>query len=206
MKLVIKDVVSTDQVGFIAVRLASESLHTIFDVMELTWMKKIPSLLITVDFEKAFDRVSYEALYRILKFFEFGEIFVSLTKVLFTGFNLCTTNNRHFGRYWSPTRGLFQGNPATPLYFLLVAEILAIKLKQKPKNKTLMVKEKKILLTQFADDLNIFLKFDQDSWQAVMNEFDDYEAATGMKISYEKTTIYHIGSLQNTNANFFSAR
>ena len=206
MKMVISDVIHSDQVEFVAGRSVSENLRTIFDVMELTWRRKIPALLIAVDFEKAFDRVSYPALYAILRFFNFGENFITWSKLLFTDFNLCTTNNGYFSSYWSPTRGLFQGNPAAPLYFLLVAEILSISLRNNPRIKGIDVKNLRLLLSQFADDLNIFMKFDQDSWQATMNEFDKFEKMTGMKISYEKTTIYRIGSIRNTNAKFFSAR
>ena len=39
-----------------------------------------------------------------------------------------------------------------------------------------------------------------------MYVFDEYEKLTGMRISYEKTTIYRIGSLKNSEAKFTSKR
>ena len=39
-----------------------------------------------------------------------------------------------------------------------------------------------------------------------MDVFDLFEAQSGMKISYDKTTIYRTGSLANTCAKFYSRR
>ena len=64
----------------------------------------------------------------------------------------------------------------------------------------------KYLLSQFADDLDLFLKFKASAWNATMDVFDNYERLTGMKISYEKITIYRIGSIGDSEAKFYSAR
>ena len=62
------------------------------------------------------------------------------------------------------------------------------------------------MLSQFADDLDLIRESDQQSWNELMYELDFFEDSTGMKISYEKTTIYRIGSLHNSDAKFYSSR
>ena len=140
--------------------------------------------------------MDYNALYKILEFFGFGPNFIKWVKILFTDFTLCTTNYGHQSPFWTATRGLYQGNPCAPYLFLYVAEILSMKLRENPKVEGLEYKGIKFLLSQFADDMDLFLKFKESVWQATMYELDKFESLMGMKISYEKTTIYRIESIR----------
>ena len=37
-----------------------------------------------------------------------------------------------------------------------------------------------------------------------MGVLDQFSAMTGMKINYDKTQVYRLGSVRNTNAKFYS--
>ena len=100
---------------------------------------------------------------------------------MFTDFELCISNNGYCSETWNPTRGLFQGNPCAPQIFLYIIEILAIKLKSNPKIEGVEKQSIKALLSLFADDLNLFLKYKQSVWQEVMSTFDQFEMLTGMR-------------------------
>ena len=91
--LVLSDTIGEDQTGFIKGKSGTQNIRTLIDILEYTWAKQIPGLIISVDFQKAFDRVNYNALYAILRAFGFGNIFVKWIQLLFTDFNLCTMNN-----------------------------------------------------------------------------------------------------------------
>ena len=56
MKLVLKDIVSEDQTGFISGRNIAENLK-ILDIVDYTEEHQIPGVIVSVDFLKAFDRV-----------------------------------------------------------------------------------------------------------------------------------------------------
>ena len=206
LKLTFTDLIDEDQTGFIRGKLISQNIRTMLDVMQYTWLKRIPTLVVSVDFQKAFDRVDYGSLYKILAFFGFGDKFIGWIKLLFSHMNLSVTNDGYCSEYWSPTCGLFQGNPVAPFLFLFLTEILAIKLKENPKVEGIEMKGIRFLLSQFADDMDLFIKAKETVWQEVMSIFDFYEAQTGMKISYQKTTIYRIGSLRDSQEKFTSAR
>ena len=62
------------------------------------------------------------------------------------------------------------------------------------------------LLSQFADDLDLYMEFNQQSWQAVMNTLTSFEQISGMKVNYDKTTVYRLGSIRNTDAKFYSEK
>ena len=141
-----------------------------------------------------------------MKEFNFGNNFISWIMILYNELQLRTINNGFASQCFSPTRGILQGNPVSSYLFLLVIEILAIKLRANPKIQGIMVNKMKNLLSQFADDLNFFMKFSQSSWEATVQELSDYERVSGMKVNYNKLVVYRIGSLKNSNARFYSNR
>ena len=58
-----------------------EKLRLIYDIMQYTEENDIPGLLLLKDFEKAFDSVSWNFLFSVLKFFNFGESLINWVKV-----------------------------------------------------------------------------------------------------------------------------
>ena len=203
-KMVLDDIVHPDQTGFIAGRVITENIRRIFDIMEYTYKAQIPVVIISIDFEKAFDRVEYKVLYQVLKWFNFGNNFIDMVKLLFTDMSLRVINNGYFSDNIMPMRGLFQGNPAASSLFVIMIETLAIQLRANPKIEGININGKQNLLAQFADDLALFLKFKQNCWNEVVNVFQKFEGETGMKINYNKSVVYRIGSLRHTWAKFYT--
>ena len=64
------------QTGFIKGRFIEESNRFIYDVMNYTAIKKIKGLLMFIDFEKAFDSVSWKFMYKVPRHYNFSEEFV----------------------------------------------------------------------------------------------------------------------------------
>ena len=84
-----------------------------------------------VDFEKAFDSVSFEFIQATLDIFEFGDVFKNCVKIIpgindGTNFNAVAVIN---GNIWKPLsiqRGCRQGDPIAGYLFILAIEILAL--------------------------------------------------------------------------------
>ena len=49
-----------------------ENTRLVYDIMQFTEEQNIPGLLLLIDFEKAFDSVSWSFINKVLKFFNFG--------------------------------------------------------------------------------------------------------------------------------------
>ena len=205
LKKVLPDIISKDQTGFFQNRHISQNIRVMLDILEYTLLSKMPAIIVSIDFEKAFDRVSYNCLWKILRYFRFGEKVIKWIQLLFFNFTLQTINNGQTSDPLVPSRGLFQGNPISSYLFLLIAEILSCNLKANDKIEGIEIKYLRYLISQFAGDMDLFLKFKQKVWQEVMRTLDNFKKSTGMKVSYDKTTIYRIGSIANTNTKFYSA-
>ena len=206
IKGVLNEIIHKDQCGFMANRNIAENLRKILDIMELAELEQKPIVFLSVDFLKAFDRVDYEALQKIMEWFNFGKNMRYYVSILFKEFHLFTMNNGYLSAPIVPTRGLFQGNPAAPYLFLLIIELLAIQIRNNKRIKGVEVGTEKALLIQFADDLGMMLKCEQETWNEALTVFDRFEEQSGMKINYDKSLVYRLGSCRNTNARFYSQR
>ena len=72
IKIVLDSLIHEDQKGFIAGRLIGENIKLIYDILFETKQQQIPGLILSIDFEKAFDTVSWKFIDKVLTYFNFG--------------------------------------------------------------------------------------------------------------------------------------
>ena len=77
-------IVSNDQVGYIKGRNIGDNIRTMLDILEITKNENDPGLMVLIDFEKAFDTISWGFLYETLTFFNFGNTFINYIKLLYS--------------------------------------------------------------------------------------------------------------------------
>lgn len=81
---VIHKLVSSDQTGFIKMRQSSANVRRLLGILQYVAYKKEKAVVIALDAEKAFDRVEWKYLFRVLKEFSFNESFINWIKLLYT--------------------------------------------------------------------------------------------------------------------------
>ena len=206
LKNILETIIHPDQAGFMAGRNIGQNLRRIYDTISYTKKNSIDAILISLDFEKAFDRLEYNSLYGALGAFGVPQEFIDLVKPLFTDFKLATVNGGFFSEWFTPTRGVFQGNCISPYAFITVIELLAIELRASDKIEGIDINEIRNLLSQFADDMQMFMKYSKTSLQETINILSNFEQISGMKVNYDKTAIYRIGSLAKSQAKLYVTR
>ena len=152
-----------------------------------------PGIIVTIDFEKCFDRIEYSAIRGTFQYFGFNNQFIDMLFLLYSELEMCTTSNGYTSQYFKKTRGVNQGCPRSPLVYSYCGELMAHLIQNNEKIEGISINQIKNILSQFADDTNVFLKYDR----IVLNELIDVlmhvEAAMGLKVSYDKTVIYRVG-------------
>ena len=199
-------IIVNDQTGFIKGRKISHNVRKSLDVIEYARLKSIPAVILSIDMEKCFDRLEHSAILGSLRYFNFGESFIRWVALFYTGFKVCTQNFGKLSSFFEKGRGTNQGCPLSPGLYLLTAEILANKLRNNSNIHGVKIGEVEYLLSQFADDTDLYLSFDQNTLSHTLNTLSGIEKNTGLRISYDKTTIYRIGSIANTSAKLYTAR
>jgi archaellin len=195
LQRVIPNIVHLDQSGYIKGRFIGDNIRTITDIIEFTSLKNMPGIIAFLDFEKAFDSISWNFLLKCLQTYNFGERFIKWVKIMYTDIESCVTNNGYSSSFFNLSRGIRQGCPLSALLFILVVETLAIKIRHSPSIKGININGRRVTLSQLADDTTLFLE-DSESLKNVLELIDKFYLCSGLKLNREKTDAMWIGSLK----------
>ena len=157
---VIDEIVSKDQYGFLKKCFIGKNLLDLLSSIDYCRKYNINALVVSLDIEKAFDRIEWDALIKILSFFNFGPKFCHMVQMLYQGTTSCTINNGYTSEYFQLQRALRQGCPYSPPAFLLIAEILGQKIKQNDKIQGITIGNSTKKSTQYA----LLYELDNDFW------------------------------------------
>ena len=189
---VLPKIINNDQTGYIKGRYIGENIRTITDIIEYCKFKKMSSILLLIDFEKAFDTVSWKFLDEVLHKFNFGHIFRKWIKMLYTDVKGYVLNNGYFSASFEMLRGIRQGCPISAYLFLLIVEILAINVRNNKNIKGIKLQTREIKISQLADDTTLFLE-NELSIKYVKEILYDFEIISGLRTNIDKTQAFMIG-------------
>ena len=174
------------------------------DIIHQAEKEDLEAVILSLDFVKCFDKCSFSILFGSLEYFKFGEIVKQWTKILYKDFTVKIQNNGHFSLPIDIKKGVHQGGCCSSIYFLVIAEILAISLRANEEIEGITLKDIRNLLNQFADDMDIFSLCKETSIRNIYNELEAFRLQSGFTVSYEKTTLYRIGSLRHSDAMLYN--
>ena len=186
--------ISETQSGFIKGRYIGDNTRFVYDLMSFTELTNTPGLLVLIDFEKAFDSISWKFMYKVLNYFGFGDNFITWIKILNTNIKASVLQSGFLSEQLDVQRGCRQGDPIAPYLFILCAEILAILVKQNKDIKGITMNGKEQKISQYADDTSLALDGSPKSLFAALDAIDYYSTFSGLRINSSKTKIVWIGS------------
>ena len=195
LQLVISDIISTSQKGFVKGRNITELIRHIDDTINLANRSNTSGIIAAVDFSKAFDSVSKQAIKNVLYKFNFGPKFIKLVSVLLNNSESCVKNAGWLSSWFPCEKGVRQGCCASPYLFLLVAEVMSIKLRGTTNIKginfeNLNISIPKIL--QYADDTTLILN-DEYELETALDIVDKFGKLCGLKLNRNKSSVLAIG-------------
>ena len=123
LKVVLPDLIKSDQTAYVAGRFIGESSRLISDLIEITKSLDMDGWLITMDIQKAFDSVDHDFMFSTLERAGFGPAFLNWIKILVLNQESCVYNAGTSTRYFNLERGCRQGDPISAYLFILVIEV-----------------------------------------------------------------------------------
>ena len=202
LKIVLPTIIHDSQRGFLKGRYIGESIRLIYDTLIYTDRNNIPGMILAIDFEKAFDSVSWSFLQKCLSFFNFGPNICQWIKTLYCNITTCVYVNGQYSHWFEVARGVRQGDPSSPYLYLICAEILSIFIRQNRLIKGIKLRDKESLLSQFADDTTLCLDGSEQSFNEAISVLLKFAEISGLKMNIEKTNISWIGSTKHCNVRF----
>ena len=192
IKSVIDTIINSDQTGYLKGRYIGENIRTVSDLIFYLKQKQMDAIILLIDFEKAFDSISWSFLDKALAKFNFGSDFRKWVKVLYANSESAVINNGYFTRFFKLERGVRQGCPLSVYLFILVVELLACEIRNNTLIKGIPLINCELKISQMADDTTIFLK-EENSIPVLFDVLKKFAICSGLKTNIEKTKAYNFG-------------
>ena len=157
-----------------------------------------PCCVMKVDLHKAFDSIHWDFVQEMLLALKFPPLFVKWTMNCISQVQFAINVNGQQGDWFRGKRGLKQGDPLSPLLFVMSMDYLSRLFKHASSQPGFGYHPhcKKMALTHlmFADDLIIFCKAEPTSIQLLMNAFNTFTRSTGLKANLDKSSMIFGGN------------
>ncbi|GKV45492.1 hypothetical protein SLEP1_g52564 [Rubroshorea leprosula] len=186
-------------IGVIYKILAKLLANRLRKVIDEAKRKRIKSFLFKVDFEKAYDKVSWDFVDYMLMRTGFTAKWRKWIKECLQSSMISILVNGSPTKQFSVNKGIRQGDPLSPFLFLLVVEGLNGLMQlavDKDLFKGVRIGNGNVAVShlQFADDTLFFGEASEENIKAIKCIMRTFELASGLKINFGKIQIMEIGT------------
>ena len=188
------------QTSFVKDRHILKNIFTAQEAMYWALSSQQNLALILLDFEKAYDRVSWVFLENALILFGFSSLRVSWIRALYVDASIQIIVNGQKNQPFSLGRSVRQGCPLAPYFFLFVADIFGNILDdQKYRVLDLKLPDNSFLISiMFADDTSLYLLGVPKNLDRAFKILELYCSASGSKLNGHKTRCIWASSILKT--------
>ena len=202
IKSVLHSIISEDQSGFMAGRYIGSNIRLIYDLINYCNDNNVSGLLFCIDFEKAFDSLDWNFMYKTLAAFGFKNDILRWIKTFYTNIKSTVIVNGQPCSWFGVERGCRQGDPISPYLFIICAEILSIMIRKNDNIKGITIGNTEHKLSQFADDTELFQNGDKETFEETIRVLSDFGNKSGLKPNVEKTIAVWLGKEQNSQVRY----
>ena len=190
----LSSVISPDQSCGVKGRNPTLNNRLLQDIVSDLNNRGLGGAVLSLDQEKAFDRVDWGYLQRVLDRMNFGPSFCQWISLFYTGISSSVLVNDHCSHFFSVSRGVRQGCPLSPLLYIIIAETMACAIRADPLIDGFALPGNWLVkICQYADDTTIFVMTDCALCR-VFEIFQGFELASGAKLNVTKSHGLLIGT------------
>ncbi|XP_055962303.1 uncharacterized protein LOC130015686 [Mercurialis annua] len=193
MSSILSRIVSSSQSAFVPGRSIADNILLAHELVRNYHRQNGRSCAMKVDLQKAYDTVEWDFIEEVLLGLRFERRFIKLIMECIKSAKFSILVNGESCGYFQSARGLRQGDPISPLIFILCMEYLSRSLALNIMEGTGFKFHKscnKIRLCHlaFADDLFLFSNGDMSSIAILKNTMMDFSLSSGLPLMSSKLT------------------
>ena len=187
----IKKIIHHDQVGIIPGMQGwyniCKSINIIYHINN---SKDKNHMIISIDVEKAFDKIQHPFLITTLSKVGIKGAFLNIIKAIYDRPTANIILNGQKLRAFPPTSGTRQGCPLSPLLFNIVLEVLATAIRQEKEITGIQIGKEEMKLSLFPDDMIVYMENPIDSTKKVLDLINEFGKTTGYKVNTKKSKAF----------------
>ena len=190
-----------DQKGFVSGRFIGEAIRSCYDTMDFAKTNNKTGLLLAIDFEKAFDSISFSFIEKCLKFYNFSNDLIKWVKLMLNKFQASVNHCGNISERFDILRGCRQGDPLAPYLFIMAIEFLAHRLRNDTNIKGFEYANNLVhVLDIYADDMTVYIHPTSSNLKNVLRIIKEFFHLSGLKISVTKTKAIWFGNKANSES------
>lgn len=162
--------------------------------MSYSKTKQEESMILSLDAQKAFDRVSWQYLHKSLERFKFGPNFLKWIHILYSNPQVVVKVNGTVSGRFALGRGCPQGCSLSPLVFNISIEPMAQLIRDNRDIKGLIINGEQHKMSIYADDVLLYLADPKLTIPHLKQLIENYGYISGYKVNINKTMAMKIGS------------
>ena len=153
-------------------------------------------MILKLDFFKAFDTVEHDLILKLLHHKGFDSKWIGSSRELLSSGTSSVILNGVHGKQFTCKRGVRQGDPLSPLLFVLAADLLQTLVNNMLRNGVISLPiethDPDFPIVQYADDTLLIVPAVDSQLLAVKEMLQDFHASTGLRVNFHKSCILPI--------------
>ena len=202
IKNVLPRLIHQDQKGFMANRSITDNTRLMMDLILEVERQDESGLILLVDYEKAFDSLSWGFISKTLSMYNFGPKIINWIETLRRNSKSCIILNGHLSEYFLLGRGCRQGDPISPYLFILCGEILSTAIRNDKLLEGIVIHNKENKISQYADDTSLYLRDSEKVLTQALKALNWFYTISGLKINIKKTKVIRIGKIRESDRRY----